>query len=505
MTRWLLGALLLLSVTACKERRERAAEPVTYALVESTLQQRCATCHGSDRAEGGYRVSSYYEAIGCADAGRAVVLPSSEQAPLVAVLARPDHHGLLSDREREALTRWLVAGVPGRPGLVHGLDIMNPRAAGWHGKLASAEGFAPLREPAGEGVCGRCHDGAPVRPAEVRSPAPGAPACTSCHQQQTGVLACATCHGSDQRSQPPRDACYFDVSGDAHDAHLSGTRFRLAPLACETCHPTPGDELFSGSHADGVIDVQLSLPAQGAPQFDATSGSCAHTCHDLGGEHPQPAWTTPLALDCSSCHQSPPRDHYPGSCNTCHAELGSTPDLLLKGPLHLDGKVDLGNGDGTCGACHGQAGDPWPRDPLHRAHRDSLLTRPIACDTCHAVPMTPAVPGHLDGQVGIQVTGRALAGLPASFDTASKRCSNVACHAGSLPNPAAAPSWLAPLEVQGCRGCHSAPPAPPHVQQESCGGGLCHGAEVSGAVPSLGITSAGRSLHIDGEIQAGAR
>lgn len=496
----------LATLLGCREPRAEGARALTYDALEPLLQGACAPCHGPARAEAGFQTTSYYAVLGCTASGAPAVRPMDARAPIIAVLARADHAALLTSEERERLLAWVVAGAPGREGSVHGGDILDPRSEGWHGKLAGADGFASLRDAESDTACGRCHDGAPVRPLGVRFAAPGAPACTSCHDASLGVLACPTCHGAELGAHPPRDGCYFaDRKVDAHAAHVSAARFRQTPFDCATCHPAPAPELLAGAHANGKVDLQFSGLAGGAARYDAESGSCSVACHQRGGEHPLPSWSAALALDCNSCHLTPPRDHYPGVCARCHTEMDESGSALRASALHLNGVVDVGSGDGSCGACHGEQGDPWPRDTVHRAHRDTALTTAIDCASCHQVPPQIAAPGHLDGRVDVRFTGRALlAGLPALYDASDQSCRNVACHAASLTSAPAAPQWtLGALAGDGCGSCHGAPPPPPHVQQPGCGGALCHGAEVAGGAPTRSITASGRALHIDGKVEVG--
>lgn len=487
---------------ACREPREDDVREDDFASVQSILAA-CARCHAGAAPPAGFRTSSYYEAIGCIDGGVAVQ-PADARAPILAVLARNDHSSLLTASERERLERWVGEGARGRDGVVHGPGILDPRSDEWHGKLAAERGFEALRDPASNGVCGRCHEGAPVRPAAVRFAAPNAPSCTSCHDQPGAVLACTTCHGDRDRAYPPRDGCYFDgASGGAHAAHVSSTRFRVQPLECVHCHPAPGPNVFSGAHANGTIDVRFATQLAPQGSFDPESGGCTVACHARAGRHSNLTWFQDLELDCNSCHQTPPPAHYPGACATCHGEVVEVGLSLRPGPLHLNGSVDVGRGGSGCGACHGEGHDPWPRDALHGRHRESTVTEPIACESCHAVPSALTTAGHLDGRVQVRFAGRALfPGAPASYEDATGGCRDVACHAGALREPAAIPRWQA-LAASGCATCHAAPPPPPHVQLPSCGGSLCHGGEVAGSVDALTITPSGRALHIDGVVRAG--
>ena len=82
-------------------------------------------------------------------------------------------------------------------------------------------------------------------------------------------------------------------------------------------------------------------------------------------------WTqAPAPVGCNDCHLSPPANHYTGACTGCHAEANATGTALTPGPLHVNGKVDLGNGSGQCGACHGSGNSPWPTTQVHAAHQN---------------------------------------------------------------------------------------------------------------------------------------
>ena len=66
-----------------------------------------------------------------------------------------------------------------------------------------------------------------------------------------------------------------------------------------------------------------------------------------------------------------------------------------------NGKVDLGNGSGLCGACHGSGDSPWPSTAAHAAHQNPTLAESLACSSCHVVPAAILDPGHLDGMVTV--------------------------------------------------------------------------------------------------------
>lgn len=168
----------------------------------------------------------------------------------------------------------------------------------------------------------------------------------------------------------------------------------------------------------------------------------------------------------------------------------------------MNGKVDLGDGSGQCGACHGTGDSPWPATAAHRAHENPALTEPLACSNCHVVPATIIDPAHLDGTVHVAFTGLATArgALPI---WSGGQCSNVACHGADLADPAASPVWN---DVSGaparCGACHGIPPSD-HTASASCDRSDCHGTEVMlDANGAPHISANGRAMHIDGMIES---
>jgi predicted CxxxxCH...CXXCH cytochrome family protein len=240
----------------------------------------------------------------------------------------------------------------------------------------------------------------------------------------------------------------------------------------------------------------------GEASFDPTTGVCAVACHDAGGRRPRPAWTDATPVGCNDCHTSPPAHHFPGACNACHAEANAAGTALSGGPLHLDGRVELGNGSGLCGACHGTGADPWPTTFAHPHHASPRITTPVACSDCHTVPAQILSPGHLDGVVEVVFSGRAVARGAAPVWNGSS-CTETACHGALLADvPAVTPLWTDPSgAASACGACHGIPPAQ-HTTSIECGRSDCHGAEVSRAPSALPvIADAGLSLHIDGIIE----
>ncbi len=507
--RWapILAVVALVALAGCSEDRAMPAVPVFDADVAPILQARCVGCHGDTKPAGGWSATSFLSAIACvAPSGSPAALPPDDRAPILAALGTDPHRTLLDPTQRATVTAWVTGGTPAYHPGVHDPGIIDPRSPGFHGTLLRASRWSAMLDPGDPGACGRCHEGAPARPPGVTSSAPGAPSCTGCHDQAGGVLACSTCHGSGTKAYPPRDACFFpgDVGGGAHAAHVEASPERSSGLACSTCHPAPGSTVIGGLHGDGVVEVTFdpTLVAAGGT-YDRATGACAVSCHDQGGARPRVTWTQPAsAVTCGDCHASPPAGHFAGSCTNCHAEANATGTALSGGPLHMNGKVDLGDGSGQCGACHGAGDSPWPLTAAHPAHQTPTLTTAIACSSCHVVPRAILDPVHLDGTVHVTFSGLATArGATPIWNGTT--CTNVACHGANLADPAAVPVWndTSGAEAQ-CGACHGVPPSE-HTTSTACDRSDCHGGEItldSSNTPHISAT--GAALHIDGVIES---
>ncbi|MCB9597292.1 MAG: hypothetical protein H6719_31495 [Sandaracinaceae bacterium] len=487
-----LALLAIAGVAVGCETRERPAREPDHADVAPLLEHACVSCHGPDRAEGGYRVDGYVEALGCpTGAPPSAVEPPTEAAPLIAALDRDPHVGLLDEAERALLVAWVEAGAPAARGGAHGEGWVDPRSPAFHGRALRDERWARMLDPDAPGACARCHGGEPDPEADGGIPAPGATPCASCHREENGPLACTTCHGTPGHPSPPRDPCFHPDEATTAGVHAAHER---AGFACATCHgERTTDQLAGGEHGDGVVQVALDPATAGSlSRWDPVTRSCTGTCHARGGERPVPTWAPDPEFTCSSCHLSPPAGHYAGTCDRCHAEAAPNGDALTPGPLHLSGRVDIGDGTGRCGACHGEGEDPTPPDASHQAHTHPTLSVPIACDQCHVVPVDVGEPTHFDSTPGAEVIFAALArarGADPSFDGES--CAGVACHGDATP------TWNGGPLSAACGTCHGLPPAPPHVAAETCGASRCHVGLVG---PGPSLTEAGVMTHVDGRV-----
>jgi predicted CxxxxCH...CXXCH cytochrome family protein len=262
----------------------------------------------------------------------------------------------------------------------------------------------------------------------------------------------------------------------------------------------PNGDVISGTHANGSVEVRFDTSRTGPEvSYDPSTKSCSVSCHDRGGAVPRPAWAGKSASRCGDCHTSPPARHYRGACTQCHAEANADGTALDGGPLHVNGRVDLGNGNGTCSACHGRGSSPYPPTAAHPSHESPTLADQVNCDSCHPVPAAVDSPGHMNGAVEIAFTGRASArnATPTWNGTA---CAGVACHGAGL-DTVATPVWKDTSHASSaCGACHGIPPQN-HTPASTCESAICHGTETAPtATGAQTITAFGRTLHVNGAI-----
>lgn len=494
------AVLGMLSLALGCEGRVLPPPAPTYDDVAPVLARACGPCHDDASAEAAYRVDAYLRAIACPSGEGQAVEPHDATAPILAVLSRPDHQGLLTPTEEALLVAWVGGGAPARRGAAHAGGWIDPRSPDFHGTALRAEGYARMLDDGQPGSCARCHAGDDGTIDPTRGTAPGASACTSCHDEPGGPRACSTCHGSDGHAYPPRDACFHPDEASHGGAHAAHAR---ANVACATCHGERTIEALGDSeHGDGVVQIVLDPARAGAhASFDPIARTCATRCHDRGGSMPAPTWAAGAGLTCGSCHLSPPAGHYAGTCDACHREASPAGDALVPGPLHANGHVDLGDGSGLCGACHGAGDDPMPRTGSHTAHVRSELSAPIACGECHTVPTQVFDPGHLDTTAGAEVALGALASARGATPTYATdgTCAGLACHGAGLGGA----TWTTPRWGDGsglasrCGACHGVPPPAPHTALASCGALACHGGYVA---PGPTLTTEGVAVHVDGAV-----
>jgi predicted CxxxxCH...CXXCH cytochrome family protein len=496
------GLALVALFVACSDRRIDDGVVGYTTAVEPLLRAQCVRCHAGVAPAGGWRADSYVGAIGCSADERPVTLPRDATAPLLAALGRPDHAAFTTADERALLASWVESGASRSGASFHGPAFADPRSPESHGAFLRSKRYQPMLDANDPDACGSCHDGTPRRTG-IATAAPSAPACSSCHASSaTQPLACGTCHGNGDRAYPPRDRCFFpgDPDEHAHAAHAAPSGSRSTGLPCSTCHPAPPAGLIAGTHGNGYVEIWFDgIVAGRDARFDPASATCTGTCHARGGAKPAPSWGDG-PRSCNDCHASPPANHYAGPCTTCHHEANASGTALTNPVLHVNGRVDLGDGSGKCGACHGEGDDPWPKTGAHQAHAAPPNAAPVPCATCHDVP--GAGSAHPTTNAG---PPKVLLGLLAGrggrrpvYDPATKTCSGTYCHEGSGGSETA-PRWTDGPAARTCTSCHAAPPPPPHVQSATCSAAACH----LGSVDGLTFTDAGRLEHVDGLITRG--
>ncbi len=495
---------VVFAVAACAEVRETPARaPRWESDLRPVLEARCATCHAGASPAAGWSVTRYTDALACREATDGGAVASR----LRRALDRADHAPFVDARVRRAVDAWIAGGSLARAGLAHDPGFADPRAAAFHGRSLRASRWAPMLDGTRQDACGRCHAGAPTRPPNARPDAAsvGATPCTECHRAPGGALACDTCHDSAETWSG--DRCLTPRPAGSHARHVVAGDALPQPLACDTCHPTRDRALAAGPHGDGTVDLRFDPSLAGADaRYDVATGACAVRCHAATPTTPAPRWRqTERAVTCTGCHETPPRDHWPGPCTACHAETNATGTALTRARLHLNGRVDLGDGSGTCAACHGRDGDPTPIDRTHQAHRGTTLTAPVACGECHEVPATVRAAGHLEdrGAGDVRLGARATArGARPRFEAGT--CAAVACHGeGTLGRSDTRVAWSANVGPLGCDGCHDAPPPYPHTAATSCELTTCHGSTFAREGDALRVIDGARSSHIDGRVSAG--
>lgn len=393
---------------------------------------------------------------------------------------------------------------------MHPNGYIDPNSDAFHGKDLERRGWKFAE-------CQKCHG------TDFRGIDP-APSCLSCHTESP--TSCTTCH-----DQPPATG--------AHDKHVLADGF-----ACSECHHVPAtwDEPGHILTASGDVDPQpaeivfgtlanrdVSPPRRTAPaSFEATTKQCSNVyCHggvlgDAAASNNRPAWDGgAAAAACGTCHGNPPATHARTDCASCHPKTIAANGALSAS--HIDAVIDVGNGSGTCTACHGSGTQPAPPRGLHGellttdlvvgAHAVHLtasrLRGPIACSECHLVPATVTDPSHLDGAPNAEVVFGTLATTDAAapvWDRATATCSSVYCHGGgaklaadTAPSKLATPIWTATAaETIYCGACHGLPPRDtvhaPTLTLMDCA--TCHPLTVG----PFGNILVGNGKHINGEV-----
>jgi|WetSurMetagenome_2_1015567.scaffolds.fasta_scaffold01084_11 predicted CxxxxCH...CXXCH cytochrome family protein len=178
------------------------------------------------------------------------------------------------------------------------------------------------------------------------------------------------------------------------------------------------------------------------------------------------------AKTCGTCHALPPNDSYHAlyysstgakgiSCSNCHTGYAADSSLnqfYVNSETHMDGIAEGSYvaSKVTCGGCHSVP----PRDHGHTYHVDTLH---YACSHCHAGTAADSVSGlyavnqltHMNGDTNVVFTAPWDDGGKASYDKATKQCSNVYCHGGIPQGTHMTVAWTADSVNRTCAACHN--------------------------------------------------
>jgi predicted CxxxxCH...CXXCH cytochrome family protein len=509
----------LLSAAACSNARPQQgdlAQAVSWEEdVAPLFAANCNSCHSGSAPAGGYRTTSYLEALGPDSAPVAVAGDPNSLLLRTIDPARADAVHAAVSSVSDKVNAWVVEGrLSFFRSQVHQGGILNPRDPEFHGSVLRGLSW-------NFGICTNCHG------ADFAGGKAGV-SCTQCHAQ--GPTACDTCHG-----QPPETG--------AHKAHILGAVGKK--LDCSDCHVKPARFDAPGhlTTPDGKPKDQATLtfgaqasqagPGRTAPP-SFSGGTCSNVyCHggafkDANASGTQPSWNGGSA-QCGSCHGLPPASHDPSSnvCSNCHQLTAKQGQIIANPAFHADGVVQVGDNSGTCSACHGSPQSPAPPRDLsgntspsalgvgaHQAHLSGAqeISAPIACSACHEVPAEVHSPGHIDHPLPATVTFSGLAvndGASPTWDRGSATCSSTYCHGGGVKMAADTafklrkPVWTLGTSQAFCGSCHGLPPATAaHAGITFPDCNRCHSSSVAanGGIIVSGPPGARTSTHLNGAI-----
>lgn len=235
----------------------------------------------------------------------------------------------------------------------------------------------------------------------------------------TATLDCKGCHGSDQMpafAGQAGEPNYASSGAGTSRANSHYKHARSGAGSCDACHTlttSTGTAIIAGSkkHVNGVIDVTFNTSKAGTgATWSAGSKTCSNiSCHFGGSAQ----WGG--MLDCRGCHGNDPAPAF--------ASLAGEPN-------------------------YANAGAGQPRANSHEKHTRNGA---VSCDACHTLTTTTGtsiVAGSLLHANGINnVTfDTAKAGAAATYASATKTCSNIACHGNNQA------IWGSSLYCQDCHG-----------------------------------------------------
>ncbi len=450
--------------------------------------QDCTSCHSGTTPAGSYDLSSYFGALGPGSDATPNAIAGNDASVLVQTLnpATADATHAPYTYLFPTVQKWVdQCQLAYSTNLVHARGILNPSSPDFHGVLVQQSGW-------NFGLCAQCHG------QDFTGGAAGV-SCFQCHAR--GPTDCSTCHPAMFPTPSPS-------ADGAHAIHLLGGTL-AKKLDCTECHVKPKQYTDVGHlfAADGSVippPARITFGAlaststaarRGPPAFDPATGTCSNVyCHgdaftDTAAKLNEPTWAPGgTGLTCDACHGFPPSNHGNNQCFLCHGQVIDASGSFVNPALHLDGVIELGDGSGTCSACHGDATSPAPPRDLegdtlttaigvgaHRSHLEGrhALTAPLPCAACHQVPSQVTDSGHLDHPLPATLFPTAIASTSLAFadsaapawSHATATCTNVYCHGGGAtlqandPGLPRSPIWTDVGTGQAaCGTCHHIPP-----------------------------------------------
>ena len=465
--------------------------------IQPLLNERCVSCHGADRADGDYRLTSRLEALARRDDGSTRVVGADggggDSLVLAAVRGElPGHVALVAD-EQEALRAWVVdCRAGGRRLYFHPRGWSTPTTEVFHGTKLRGTGY---QLDGGTFNCMGCHG----------EDLAGGKAEVTCHECHGATLfACNQCHGSTTNAAPPKALSGSSLTSapgvGAHQTHVRDGALHVG-YDCSKCHIKPVDPFESGHFQvdggpeDGRAEVVFAYDggrgSYSLSELTCTGTSCHAPLEDATAKNQRPTWNKvgQKEAECGSCHGVPPPNHSTEQeCGICHK--GAYADGGVVVAMHANGTVNVGlEGDAkllTCTSCHGDAvafrDVHESTDPTvvtvgaHQAHLSAKhrISAPILCSQCHRMPTEVRSPGHIDQPrpavvfPSFQPDSGTIAwndnAVP-QWDRTTKTCTNVYCHGlgnrGALdtsPSKLSQVGWTLGDSQLFCGSCHGVPP-----------------------------------------------
>jgi predicted CxxxxCH...CXXCH cytochrome family protein len=286
----------------------------------------------------------------------------------------------------------------------------NDRATGWVNTTTNL------------GLCQVCHTATGHYRAGVAETLHPATGCFTCHTHNTpgGAFqpiggSCDGCHGY----PPPGPAPGYTGADETTSPHLKhaggGANYGFA---CDECHK--GNRHATYTYQDVFIDKN-GIIAGPTAAYNPTARTCSSLyCHSNGAlsdpamEYRTPAWSGTMPADCSGCHGGNRSSGAPMNAGAHQAHI---------------------NNDGVLGVSFG-------------------------CVECHAATVSNdrTISDKRRHVNRLKDYSGARAGGSASYNAATKLCTNIYCHSNGKQGTVAVayvnpPAWNSGASL-GCNGCH---------------------------------------------------